>query len=281
MKFSERQGLLPIRSVLQSDGVDEPLRNGLWDALHFFFFGNEKDWVDAEDSEHLMAFNRIWHLHFRKPVDTLPGTVGAIRAELRAYFFRSDWFAVYDLVEFLEGELKEDRAKSFAKFVNTVLERELSAYRLVEGQVIPISSEEEVSSIEGAFRNTSRLIGPQTHLKSAIAHLASRGSPDFRNSIKESISAVESVCKLIAGKPKATLGEALQALEKGGVIHPALKQSFNALYGYTSDSDGIRHAMTDAPNVGLIDAKYMLVSCTGFINYLVGKAAAGGIDLSA
>lgn len=281
MKFSERQGLLPVRSVLQTDGIDGPLRNGLWDALHFFFFSKEEDWTYAEDSEYFMVFNRIWHLYFKRPVDTLPEKVGDVRAELRKYFFGSDWFAAYDLIEFLEGELEGERSKSFAKFVNAIMERELSAYRLIDGQVTPISSEEEVSSIEGALRNTGQLIGPHTHLKSAIAHLASRSAPDFRNSMKESISAVESVCKLIAGKPKATLGEALQALEKGGVIHPALKQSFSALYGYASDADGIRHAMTDAPSVDLIDAKYMLVSCAAFINYLIGKAAAGEVDIGA
>jgi hypothetical protein len=40
-----------------------------------------------------------------------------------------------------------------------------------------------------------------------------------------------------------------------------------------SDKSGIRHAMSEVTTHSLIDAKYMLVSCSAFINYLVGKMA--------
>jgi hypothetical protein len=56
-------------------------------------------------------------------------------------------------------------------------------------------------------------------------------------------------------------------------LHKALKSSFSSLYGYTSDSDGIRHAMLEESKLTFIDAKYMLVACTAFINYVLGKAA--------
>lgn len=57
--------------------------------------------------------------------------------------------------------------------------------------------------------------------------LADRKSPDYRNSIKESISAVEAICKLITGSQKATLEDALRQLEtKLGSVHPALKDAF-------------------------------------------------------
>jgi hypothetical protein len=65
--------------------------------------------------------------------------------------------------------------------------------------------------------------------------------PDARNSIKESISAVESTTKVIAQTPKATLEDALKVLDKQGDLHPCLKAAFSKLYGYTSDEGGIRH----------------------------------------
>ena len=40
------------------------------------------------------------------------------------------------------------------------------------------------------------------------------------------------------------------------------------LYGYTSDEGGIRHAMLDEPNLTSADARYFLLSCTSFVNYL-------------
>ena len=40
-------------------------------------------------------------------------------------------------------------------------------------------------------------------------------------------------------------------------------------YGFIQD--GIRHALLDASNISSSDAKYMLVSCSAFINYVLGK----------
>ena len=51
-----------------------------------------------------------------------------------------------------------------------------------------------------------------------------------------------------------TLGSTLKKLEKDGgvVIHGAMKTAFEKLYGYTSDSDGIRHGgIDDIVNIGL------------------------------
>ena len=49
------------------------------------------------------------------------------------------------------------------------------------------------------------------------------------------------------------------------------------IYGYTSDEDGIRHSMLELPKINFEDAKYMLVSCSAFINYLKSKASKAGI----
>jgi len=109
--------------------------------------------------------------------------------------------------------------------------------------------------------------------------LADRKSPDYRNSIKESILAVESLCQLITGNTKVTLGQALKDIENKVIIHSALKKSFSNLYGYTNDADGIRHALLDESNLNFEDAKFMLVSCSAFINYLKSKALTAGINL--
>jgi hypothetical protein len=87
------------------------------------------------------------------------------------------------------------------------------------------------------------------------------------------VSAVEATAQLLTGDSKATLGSALAVLEKRGHIHGALKQSLSSLYGYSSDADGIRHAMLEESILSFTDAKFMLVACTAFINYLLSKAA--------
>jgi len=49
------------------------------------------------------------------------------------------------------------------------------------------------------------------------------------------------------------------------------------LYGYTSDEDGIRHAILNDPELGFAEAKFMVVSCSAFVNYLIAKGEAGGL----
>ena len=114
----------------------------------------------------------------------------------------------------------------------------------------------------------SQFAGVDAHLQQALDLYANRDDPDYRNSIKESISAVESMAKIISGKPKAELSDALKEMEKKKVLHAALKEGFIKLYGYTCDADGIRHSMMDKPNLDAADARYFLLSCTSFINYL-------------
>jgi hypothetical protein len=114
------------------------------------------------------------------------------------------------------------------------------------------------------------------HIKTALGFLADRKSPDYRNCIKESISAVEAACKLIAKDDRATLDAAIKRLKSRVGLHPALEAAFIKMYAYTSDADGIRHALMEQPTLSFEDAKFMLVSCSAFVNYLTAKSARRG-----
>ena len=117
----------------------------------------------------------------------------------------------------------------------------------------------------------SGMEGASTHLHQAAEHIKAR---QYGDSIADSIHAVVSVACVIAQKENASLGQALDSLEKANLLkHPALKNAFKKLYGYTSDEPGIRHALfdKDAPNVGLDEAVFMFGACASFAAYLVNK----------
>ena len=167
------------------------------------------------------------------------------------------------------------------EYCNSILERDLSGYRFVGKKITPITTKEEIAEVEEALRGTAFLDPVVIHLNTALDLFSNKKSPDYRNSIKESISAVEAICNLLAGERKKSLTDALKLITRKQKIkiHPSLLQSFIKLYGYTSDAEGIRHALLDEPNLNFEDAKFMLVSCSAFINYLKVKASKAGIDL--
>jgi hypothetical protein len=153
-------------------------------------------------------------------------------------------------------------AKSI-KWLNTVLETENAAYRVVGTEVVEITDTNEIKAIEEALGHPD--VPVRTHIQSALAMLSDRTAPDYRNAIKEAISAVEAACRLVTGLKAATLGDALKKIPD---LHPALKKSFLALYGFTSDASGIRHSLLDEPNLTYADAKFMLAACAAFVSYL-------------
>ena len=67
----------------------------------------------------------------------------------------------------------------------------------------------------------------------------------------------------------------LKKIESKGIkIHGGLKSAFDKLYGYTSDAKGIRHVGDiGGPSSTFEEAKFMLVACCAFINYLIALDA--------
>lgn len=184
----------------------------------------------------------------------------------------SDWYIIYDFIEKYLNVCSEKTAQLMRDEFNRILADEVAAYRIVDKLVVPITNESELTTIADAKATKYEPIN--THISKALELYADRRNPDYENSIKESISAVESLCCIITGQTggNATLGKTIKKLKDNGVhIHPALENAFSSMYGYASDENGIRHGGIDFTNTPAEDAKYMLVSCSAFVNYLIEK----------
>ena len=148
------------------------------------------------------------------------------------------------------------------------------SYRIVDKEIVEITSKEEIVSIETALHTSKDNI--RKHISTALALYAQKPVGDYRNSIKESISAVEAYCRERTGEN--TLGKALDKIKKSGCVIPdILIHAFEKLYAYTNQPDnGIRHALMDENGAyipGQEEAQFMLVSCSSFLNYLYGKSS--------
>lgn len=280
MRFSQKIGKRPIKTVLQVESIDEDLKNRLWNTILEDFFNEIVAFSSiGGETQQGEICRLIWKDFFNYRIDTIPinfisNTVsftGFIN-HLRNWFDKTEWYDIYDFIAFIASIDTKMVGRGFTYKCNLVLEKEVSGYRLINDEIVQITSEEEIQEIKDALINTDEWQSVSTHLNSALGLLADRKNPDYRNSIKESVSAVESFCKIITQDDKATLGKALSEIEKSHKLHSSLKKAFSAIYGYSSDSSGIRHSLLESDvNVEFEDAKFMLVSCSAFINYLKSK----------
>lgn len=291
--FSDRNGIKPENVEIQLHDFDKRTRVQLQNMISKFY---------SEVYGHDLYHGRTYIQEF---IRFVLGTVYSETIDTRKTYdddpiiemindtlLNGDYDEVLTLVEALvqywDSYLKENvgyqyydeygntyLTSSLYEDANVYFEREYVGYRFVDGIIVPISNSYEIETINESLKNGYKPV--YDHISKANKLLADREKPDYENSIKESISAVEAICEIITGinGGEATLGNMLKKLEcKGVEIHKGLKSAFNILYGYTSDANGIRHAGDiGGPSSTFEEAKFMLIACCAFVNYLTAICA--------
>lgn len=275
MKFSQRIGISPIEPIIQIEEISSDLRTTLWNIFYTTFFKHYE--TVSTRTPYYEAIKIIWFQFLKYPLDNIGQLMPSqIKMAFKELFFEKDWFLVYEFYEYLLngnfGSISID-SEQLSKTINYHLKKENSGYRLIENEFVPIINETEIAGLNRLNESTQseKLSTINNHLKSAISLLSNKSKPDYRNSIKESISMVESISRIISPKEK-TLGKALKKLKDKDLISQTLIEGFEKLYGYTNGKDGIRHSILNSANeITREDAQYFLISCSAFVNYLLEK----------
>lgn len=286
MSFSKRLGFKPEQSI-QLNGISEALRNRLLNLLTGRFIGAESVNYVIDKLGGIVPSNADLSTDLFNNPALKKATDNFLKMSAKC-----EWYIIYDSIEhyfeceFFECNDCDDECgidtedvcseytsrTEFTEQLNDILVDEKSGYRMINGKFVAITNEEELVAVSEATNIPYESV--KVHISKALEKYSDRKAPDYENSIKESISAVEAMCCTITGLSgkNATLGNALKRLSDSCVhIHPAMKEAFDKLYGYTSDESGIRHGGIDFTSAPAEDAKYMLVTCSAFINYLIEK----------
>lgn len=288
LTFSQRMGLEPIpdRAVLQTRTIDNRLKHDLWNAFYGFIFNQLPveysnfigggsyivDWGEDLIDE---LMDELDLECFDKTIDGRDYRVSNSQEALKHYFIKkANWSCIYNFIEFFcnASSFPRYNASIQADYIeecNRVLQKNCSGFRIIDNLVTPITTESEIASIEEAVKSPYEYANQ--HLHSALAKLSNRDNPDYRNSIKESISAVESICRKLTGE--STLDRALNKIGNKIDFNSQFKQGLEKLYHYTNGESGIRHALIDEGQSSFDEAKFMLVACSAFVNYLTAKAS--------
>jgi len=280
--FSERYNYTKVSDVIIRERITPEIQNAIcscFDRLPMMFQNNSYSYQEYIEFE---KFLWIYFLNKRERDFSVGGRFIIVSTN-----FVEDphnlWYTKLDLVElsvkYLYGLPNKKVFYAFVKELNFEFNRLNFAYRVVDKEIIEITAKEEMSAIESAMQNSTSNI--RIHLNNALELYAQRPQGDYRNSIKESISAVEAYCREIT--QENTLGQALNSLNRKGVVLPTtLKSAFDKLYAYTNQPDtGIRHALMDdegSYTPSSEEALFMLISCSAFINYLKSKVNNGRVE---
>ena len=179
----------------------------------------------------------------------------------------------WNYLEFIANNWGDDEFKNrFIQKINGELEEEKSAYRFVGKLLAPVSNAIEINEIERSLGQSMEFVSISKHIEEAVKLYAKKPSADYRNTIKEAISAVKSAARIISNKPTATLGEAIKLVDDKLALHPAFMQGVLKFYGYTSGEGGIRHSLIEASNIDEADARFALILCSAISNFLISKS---------
>jgi hypothetical protein len=270
LTFKQAEGLEELPRPLDRNSLSPRLRAKLWEFYYkAAFYGYQlRDW-----SLYVLKDEYVELLH--QPITKFPHASYEHSERLEKLFIKGEFAEVMQHLQFvLRHRFCPKELRNLVEFIFT--DNQAAWKLLYEGEettFIPSSNVYEVSAIDKAYKELKQAEfgGGKTHLINASEALA---QGKWNDSIRESISAVESVAKKICNDPNADLSKALSKLEQSGTnIHGALKNAFNNMYGYTSDEKGIRHSLVEQGHqCDQADAQFMLGACASFISYLFAKA---------
>ena len=265
--FSDRNGIKVIPTTMQITEFDARTRVSISNLMNNILFAIYGKNVCSDLTQNFIR--SVYANAYTKKIryDINYQFVSALEM-IEDTIMADDYDSVLSIIEYVIVRASEDiKRNDPIRLFNSLFESEYVGYRFIGNVITPITGEEETGTIEEALEESGKRV--KEHIEKSINYISDREKPDYANSIKESISAVEAECDRIVGKG-ATLSDALSFLEKAGVnIHKALKEAFNKLYAYTSDAKGVRHAGNlGGENATFAEARFMLIACCAFINYL-------------
>ncbi|MHA1275303.1 MAG: AbiJ-NTD4 domain-containing protein [Promethearchaeota archaeon] len=270
--FSKRYGYGPCANSLIFENAPEKLRIGLFNLI--------QDYVREEKLPNFKELYLKITTHFKLDRSSYIMNTNQEESEIKAIVLtKFSWNEVFDLIEYLysivvytewddflgsyviiDSEIKKARY-NYTIDINNLLSSENIGWELKKGKLERRFHEyinEEVISKTKKILEHPNFAGPNIQFNKAIEYYNKRPSPDLENCVKEAVSAVEGLARILLNNPKLTLGDATNKIIKLGKIRKPLDKIFHGLYGFASEMPGTRHGATKIPNMKIEEAEFIL-----------------------
>ena len=278
--FSHKNNYKKKNHNVQRDLFDQKTLNKIWDIIYKTIYSKEGEYKIYEKG--IKNIEKVLELIyidiFKKPSDEAPemyrfSNYFYVEVNKKVYNdLKNMWFNDFNF------EQRKNIIEIFCKVMdggivnqfNDLFEELLVPYRInSSNMIVSIDSKEEYKEIEKAIENES-------HMEKALEKLHDREKSDYRNSIKESILAVEEVCKSIytiynSETKSDKFSDYVDFIEEKFFLHHSFAESLKNIYKFSSDEKWIRHSGKTESNIYYEDARLILIMCSAIINYLKEK----------
>ncbi len=181
---------------MQYESLDDRTRTALVNIINAMFHVIFKR--DFQGTERNQFWRNILRDVYSQQIDCNPDIsykTNRMFEIINNTIYEEDYASVLSIIEYI-ARLFHKKAHYPGQFevydiFNDVLETEFVGYRFVNGYIVQITSDIEISQIEEAAKSKENKV--DEHINKALNLLADHEPPDYENSIKESISAVEAM----------------------------------------------------------------------------------------
>jgi hypothetical protein len=236
-----------------------------------------KDWIDVDKELRRIAREQPLIYHRDKVA-----SIGEARKSTENILQYLSWEKMFDFCERLYSHLASDikfwdsynnewdiraNREEVQSFIADELQRifleENLSYLFIQGEVRRRGRSHTKTQIARAEPTLGdpRLDSARQHYKKAVAYFEHPTKPDFENSVKEAVCAVEAAARSLFPQIKAkTLGEVINHIKgtQEGQLPKPLADTIIGLYAYRNAGDGISHGGTDGGKASGYIAEYAL-----------------------
>ncbi len=189
-----------------------------------------------------------------------------------------EWHQFYDICEVMWANpgaryLEHKHKEEFTAQINALFREEQLGFEIRDGKVEKVGS----GFIDAKIKETRYLLkeaefrGADQHFEKAMKAINERPKPDVENCVKDAVSAIESVGRIITNDENALLSDIIKSAVKKDVIPQPLDQTFQKLYAYRGNEPGVAHGAVDISKVTEAEAELILAMSAAMIIYLVKK----------
>jgi hypothetical protein len=261
------------------------------------------DLVDREYVENWIVIARELHRIGRLDLVTYdPHSVPSLKqakSDTTAALQVLKWEKVYDFCERLYSQLSNQVGweDNFGNYTERIARSDSQAYIAAELQRLFLEEALAYEFSDGAVRRRGRkhtvelasksqvvlgapeLLSARQHFDKALQFFRHPTRPDFQNSVKEAVCAVEATGKVLFPMARAaTLGDLIKwfGLTTVVAVPKALCQTLTGIYAFRNGAEGVAHGATTGGKVSSEVAEYVLAMCASQIIYLVDLS--NGLD---